>query len=86
MSELLNQAAQLMLVGMSAVIIFLLLLVVAMSAMKRFIPAPTAVPSQTSRKSTSPDTTRPAVLAAISAAIHQYRADRHTANNEEKSK
>jgi oxaloacetate decarboxylase gamma subunit len=85
-SELLSQAAQLMLVGMGAVIIFLCLLVVAMSAMKRLIPTPEAVSSSHSPvKDKNSDTAPPAVLAAISAAIHHYRNGTKAANNKEKS-
>jgi oxaloacetate decarboxylase gamma subunit len=85
-SELLSQAAQLMLVGMGAVIIFLCLLVVAMSVMKRLIPTPEAVASSHSPvEDRSSDTASPAVLAAISAAIHHYRKGTKAANNKEKS-
>ena len=86
MSELLSQAAQLMLVGMGAVITFLFLLIVAMSVMKRLIPAPAAVTNtQATPEDKSSDTAPPAVLAAISAAIHHYRKDKKAANNKEKS-
>jgi len=85
-SELLSQAAQLMLVGMGAVITFLFLLIVAMSVMKRLIPTPAAVVStQTAPGDKSSDTTPPAVLAAISAAVHHYRNGKKAANNKEKS-
>lgn len=86
MSELLSQAAQLMLVGMGAVIIFLCLLVVAMSVMKRLIPTPEPVAStQPSVKGNNSDAATPAVLAAISAAVHSYRQGKKAANNKEKS-
>lgn len=86
MSELLSQAAQLMLVGMGAVITFLCLLVIAMSVMKRLLPAPEPVASaQPSVEDNHSDTTPPAVLAAISAAVHRYRQGEKAANNKEKS-
>ncbi|MDV6317077.1 oxaloacetate decarboxylase subunit gamma [Idiomarina sp. HP20-50] len=86
MSELLSQAAQLMLVGMGAVIIFLFLLTVAMSVMKRLIPTPEVVTSrQPSGEGKSADAESPALLAAISAAVHQYRHGKKVANNKEKS-
>lgn len=86
MSELLSQAAQLMLVGMGAVIIFLCLLVVAMGVMKRLIPTPEAVVStQPSVEDKSSDAAPTAVLAAISAAVHSYRQGKKAANNKEKS-
>lgn len=86
MSELLSQAAQLMLVGMGAVFIFLFLLTVAMSVMKRLIPSPAvATTRQPSADNKNSSAESPALLAAISAAVHQYRHGKKAANNKEKS-
>lgn len=73
-SDLLMEAANLMLIGMVAVFSFLLLLVFVVklisAVMLRFFPA--KVVTKAVRKH-SGNGTSPAVIAAISSAIHQYR-------------
>lgn len=84
MQELLNQAAQLMLIGMGAVIVFLCALVICMTIMKKLIPAP-ALTAETPANSRSDVSSResPKVVAAISAAVHQYRQRHSAAENKE---
>lgn len=74
-AELLLEAASLMLIGMGAVFAFLLLLVFIVQlisrVMQRYFPAKaTASTAVTTPGSSGPS---PAVIAAISTAIHQYR-------------
>jgi oxaloacetate decarboxylase gamma subunit len=74
-AELLWEAASLMLIGMVAVFAFLLLLVfvvqVISSVMQRYFPVkPT---DKTARAESGSNGPSPAVIAAISGAIHQYR-------------
>ena len=84
MQELLTQAAQLMLVGMGAVIVFLCILVVCMAVMKRLIPTPTPAPEAPSQtRSDTPAGKSPKVIAAITAAVHQYRQSHSAAENKE---
>ena len=72
--ELVAQGIELMLYGMGTVVMFLTLLVVATTIMSRFItryfpePAPSA--------SAAPQADDPNLVAVITAAIHQHRADR----------
>lgn len=87
MQELLIQAAQLMLVGMGAVIVFLCVLVVCMAVMKRLIPTPALsaeTPSQPRSDASSGES--PKVIAAITSAVHQYRQRHSAAQNKEMSK
>ncbi|MCS4307792.1 oxaloacetate decarboxylase gamma subunit [Rheinheimera pacifica] len=74
-TELLWEAASLMLIGMVAVFAFLLLLVfvvqILSAVMQRYFPAKTA--DKTTRVESVSSGPSPAVIAAISGAIHQYR-------------
>ncbi|AVJ56362.1 oxaloacetate decarboxylase subunit gamma [Idiomarina sp. OT37-5b] len=77
MTELFVNAAEIMLVGMGAVLAFLLLLIVVMALMGRLIPHPEPVPQRT--PSSAPDSSHsdgnpsPGVVAAISVAVNRYR-------------
>lgn len=76
MSQLFLNAAEIMLVGMGAVLAFLLLLIAIMSLMAKWIPQPkpaAANPSSNASNSDSSQTVAPNTLAAISAAVHRYR-------------
>ena len=77
MSELFANAAEIMLVGMAAVLAFLLMLILAMTVMGRLIPTPKPVPQATPSapqgSSGSDDQVPSSVIAAISAAVHRYR-------------
>lgn len=79
MTKLFINAAEIMLVGMGAVLAFLLLLIFAMTLMARFIPHPKLAPTQRSASAQgstpSSDDVSPTVVAAISAAVHRYRAN-----------
>ena len=73
-AELLLEAFNLMVIGMVAVFAFLLLLVFVVvlisKTIQRYFPVQIAEkPALTERQSGTP----PAVIAAISAAVHQYR-------------
>jgi len=74
-AELLWEAASLMFIGMVAVFAFLLLLVLVVqiisSVMRRYFPV--KVTDKTARTESGSNGTSPAVIAAISGAIHQYR-------------
>ena len=73
MTNQLNAGVELMLTGMGIVFLFLAMLIVAVNLMSaivlRYFPATTPVP--TSPKSESGNQN---VIAAITAAIHQYRS------------
>jgi len=75
MNEMISAGLELMLIGMGIVFAFLAMLVVMVSIMtaliQRFFPAPT-VPDVT-LTSASAGHTDAGVIAAISAAVHQYR-------------
>lgn len=74
-TELLSEALNLMVIGMIAVFAFLLLLVLIVqgisSVIQRYFP-PQIIekPALTNTSASGPT---PAVIAAISAAVHQYR-------------
>lgn len=74
-SDLLLESATLMLIGMVSVFTFLLLLVLLMTVMsgllRRF--APVQGPDNSRKSETASNGVSPAVVAAISAAVHQYR-------------
>lgn len=74
-TELLTEALNLMVIGMIAVFAFLLLLVLIVqgisSVIQRYFP-PQAIEKPVLTNSTASGPT-PAVIAAISAAVHQYR-------------
>ncbi|ATZ73978.1 oxaloacetate decarboxylase subunit gamma [Idiomarina sp. X4] len=87
MQELLTQAAQLMLVGMGAVIVFLCILVVCMAVMKWLIPTPSLAPQTPNQpRSDASAGKSPTLVAAVSAAVHQYRQRHSAAENKEMSK
>ncbi len=75
MNEMISAGLELMLIGMGIVFAFLAMLVVMVSIMtfviQRFFPAP-SVPDVT-LASASAGHTDVGVIAAISAAVHQYR-------------
>lgn len=75
--SLLGDAATLMVTGMSVVFIFLTILVYLVRLMSKLVPADTPVPNRTpiqTHKNQSPSSAvSPQVVAAISAAVHQYR-------------
>ncbi|NOH82026.1 oxaloacetate decarboxylase subunit gamma [Vibrio sp. RE86] len=75
--SLLVDAATLMLTGMVVVFIFLTILVYLVRLMSKLVPEevpePIATPNQ-NNKVQSPSAVSPNVVAAISAAVHQYRA------------
>ena len=74
-AELLREAASLMAIGMVAVFAFLLLLVLIVQliskVMQRYFPQKAA--DKVTRFDNSGSGPSPAVIAAISTAIHQYR-------------
>ena len=74
-AELLLAAARLMLIGMVAVYAFLMLLLFVVklisSVMQRYFPVKVA--DKAVRADSSANGPTPAVIAAISTAIHQYR-------------
>lgn len=73
-AQLLLEAANLMFIGMVAVFAFLLLLVFVIQAisalMQRYYPVKSVEKAKIEAGSSGPS---PAVVAAISGAIHQYR-------------
>ncbi|MEG3641009.1 OadG family protein [Magnetococcus sp. PR-3] len=79
MSELLSEGLGLMVLGMGTVFIFLTMLVFLVGQMSRLamwieskLPQPPAAPAVASTQGIPPDH-----IAAISAAVHRYRANRH---------
>ena len=83
--DIVAQGVELMLYGMGTVVLFLALLVLATTAMSHLItryfhqpePAPAAVPgSGTDRLVDGGAELDPAVVAAITAALHRHRANR----------
>ncbi|MBV2128288.1 oxaloacetate decarboxylase subunit gamma [Rheinheimera sp. SM2107] len=74
-SDLLLESATLMLIGMVSVFTFLLLLVLLMTIMSRVLRrySPVKVAEKSSKTDTVSNGLSPAVVAAISAAVHQYR-------------
>ncbi|EGU49428.1 oxaloacetate decarboxylase subunit gamma [Vibrio orientalis CIP 102891 = ATCC 33934] len=75
--SLLVDAATLMLTGMIVVFIFLTILVYLVRLMSKLVPeevpAPIATPHQNNKVQSPSSTVSPNVVAAISAAVHQYR-------------
>lgn len=73
MNEMMSSGIEIMLVGMGIVFLFLAMLVVAVNIMsaliQRFFPH---VPAEVA--TTAHSGTDPSVIAAISAAVHQYRS------------
>lgn len=74
-SDLLLESAMLMLIGMVSVFTFLLLLVLLMTVMSSLLRryAPVKVADKANIKDAATNGVSPAVVAAISAAVHQYR-------------
>jgi len=76
--SLLGDAATLMITGMSVVFIFLTILVYLVRLMSKLVPEevpePIAVPKKNLKKQSNPSAVSPQVVAAISAAVNQYRA------------
>lgn len=70
--ELIYDAVLLMLIGMGTVFAFLFILVLAVQWMSRLLPKPAIVPEAGSAAVAS-TAVSPGVVAAISAAIHQFR-------------
>lgn len=73
--DLLLESANLMLIGMVSVFTFLLLLVLLMMAMSRLLRrySPVKVAGKGDKIESKNHGVSPAVVAAISAAVHQYR-------------
>ncbi|MEE2025317.1 MULTISPECIES: OadG family protein [Alkalimonas] len=78
-STMLQQAAELMAIGMATVFVFLTLLVVIIQLMsfsvRRFFP--TKKSTATTVEVVASDTISPRLVAAITAAIHQHRQQQH---------
>lgn len=76
--SLLVDAASLMITGMSVVFIFLTILVFLVRLMSKLVPEEVPEPITTTNPNNnvqpSSSTVSPRVVAAISAAVHQYRA------------
>lgn len=74
-TDLLLESASLMLIGMVSVFTFLLLLVLLMTLMSSVLRryTPVKVADKSTKTDTNPSGVSPAVVAAISAAVHQYR-------------
>lgn len=75
--SLLEQAATLMFTGMAVVFAFLTILIYLVrlmsSVVPQEVPQPVSTPIQSSKVQQSSSTVSPKVVAAISAAVHQYR-------------
>lgn len=75
--SLLVDAATLMVTGMSVVFIFLTILVYVVRLMSKLVPeevpAPITPTTQNKKVTSEPSAISPSVVAAISAAVHQYR-------------
>ncbi len=71
MNELMSYGVELMLVGMGIVFLFLTLLVVVINLMSKAILRFSPPPPQTGNVQSAAGNQR--VIAAISAAVHQYR-------------
>jgi oxaloacetate decarboxylase gamma subunit len=76
--SLLGDAAMLMVTGMGVVFVFLTILVYLVRLMSRLVPEelpqPIAAPVHHSKVQQTSSTGSPQVIAAISAAVHKYRA------------
>ncbi|XOV81188.1 MAG: OadG family protein [Aestuariibacter sp.] len=77
-ASLLMDAALLLAVGMSVVFVFLSILITVIHGIRQLdlaLPevAPVVVNNRASSNKKSPDEVSPSVVAAISAAVHQYR-------------
>ncbi|PMH41284.1 oxaloacetate decarboxylase subunit gamma [Vibrio sp. 10N.286.49.B3] len=77
--SLLGDAATLMITGMSVVFIFLTILVFLVRMMSKLLPEEvvcspsTVIPKKNTQTQSTPSAVSPQVVAAISAAVHQYR-------------
>ncbi len=76
MTELMMSGIELMVVGMGIVFLFLAMLVLAMNLMSALVQRyfPDAPPAASPVRPTSGTGTDASVIAAISAAVHQYRS------------
>ena len=78
MKELLMSGVELMLVGMGIVYLFLAMLVVAVNIMsaliERYLPTPLVAAGTSPNAAKTSLFIEPGVVAAITAAIHQYRS------------
>lgn len=74
-ADLLLEAAGLMLIGMVTVFTFLFVLVLLLQLMSNVIQRyfPVKVPEKSHKIEHTADGVSPAIIAAISAAVHQYR-------------
>lgn len=76
--SLLADAATMMITGMAVVFVFLTILVYLVRLMSKLVPEevpePIAAPIQNNKVQSSSTAVSPNVVAAISAAVHQYRA------------
>lgn len=74
-ADLLLEAGALMFIGMVSVFAFLFVLVLLLQLMSKTIQRffPVKVQDKTSSTETLSDNVSPAIIAAISAAVHQYR-------------
>jgi oxaloacetate decarboxylase gamma subunit len=75
--SLLVDAATLMITGMTVVFLFLTILVYLVRLMSKLVPEevpePIVTPNQNNKVQTPSSVVSPKVVAAISAAVHQYR-------------
>ncbi|RQW62931.1 oxaloacetate decarboxylase subunit gamma [Vibrio viridaestus] len=73
--SLLWQAAAIMVTGMGVVFLFLSIMVFLVGLMSKLIPqeAPPQLSRKVSSATSTPSGVEPQVVAAISAAVHQYR-------------
>lgn len=74
-ADLLLEAAGLMLIGMVTVFTFLFMLVLLLQLMSKVIQRyfPVKMPEKSNKIEHTADGVSPAIIAAISAAVHQYR-------------
>lgn len=76
-ADLLTEAANLMLIGMVVVFVFLGILIVCINVMANLVgedaPEVTAAPKNTTARNGTKSDVAPEVVAAISAAVHNYR-------------
>ncbi len=74
-ADLLLEAAGLMLIGMVTVFTFLFVLVLLLQLMSKVIQRyfPVKMPEKSNKIEHTADGVSPAIIAAISAAVHQYR-------------
>lgn len=80
MREMLISGGELMVIGMGIVFLFLAMLVFAVNSMSkiiaRYIDSPTTTPAATFGSAPAQSAISPSEIAAITAAVHQYRNSR----------